>query len=162
MEIKEKEQKIISLTNEFCDAYLNEEYFQLCMKLIKALGKKKEVPYKYGKLEIWAAAIVHALGTINFLFDKSFEPYISTKKLNEHFGTKNTTVSNKAKKIRDMFDMWHFNPEFSTQHMAKSNPFNKMVMVDGFIVPLETLPPELQEKVKEARANGGDIEFTTQ
>ena len=30
-----------------------------------------------GKLEIWAAGIIHAIGIVKFLFDKSSEPYAS-------------------------------------------------------------------------------------
>jgi hypothetical protein len=86
---------------------------------------------------------------------------MTTEQINEYFGTINSTVSNKARQIKDMFDMWHFSPEFSTQKMAEGNPFNKMVMVDGFIVPLDTIPEDLQELVKNERAEGRDIEFTT-
>ena len=63
--------------------------------------------------------------------------------------------------IKDMFDLWHFSPEFSTQRMTESNPFNQMVMVDGFIVPINTLPDDLQQMVKDARARGEDIVFQT-
>ncbi|MCG2714662.1 MAG: hypothetical protein L6422_00015 [Candidatus Marinimicrobia bacterium] len=61
-----------------------------------------------------------------------------------------------------MFNLWHYNPEFSTQVMTENNPFNNMVMVDGFIVPLDTIPEDFQERVKAARAEGRDIEFTTE
>ncbi len=37
-----------------------------------------------------------------------------------------------------------------------------MVMVDGFIVPLNSIPDDLQEMVKQARKEGKDIEFSTQ
>jgi len=61
-----------------------------------------------------------------------------------------------------MFDTQYFSPEFSTQEMKKSNPLNNMVMVDGFIVPLNSIPEDLQELVKKEREKGRDIEFTTQ
>jgi len=61
-----------------------------------------------------------------------------------------------------MFDMWYYSPEFSTQKMTGSNPLNNMVMVDGFIVPLDSIPADLQELVKKEREEGRDIEFTTQ
>jgi hypothetical protein len=35
-------------------------------------------------------------------------------------------------------------------------------MVDGFIVPLSSIPEDLQELVKNERAQGRDIEFTTE
>nr|WP_320118649.1 DUF6398 domain-containing protein [uncultured Marinifilum sp.] len=159
---KNKEKELLELTGKFCSQKLNEEYLFLCSKLINKLGKQKEVPFKRGKIEIWAAAIIYAVGSINFLFDKSFEPYISTDELNTFFGTKKTTVSNKARQIKDMFDMWHFSPEFSTQNMEEKNPFNNMVMVDGLIVPLSSIPEDLQEMVKKERAEGRDIEFTSQ
>jgi len=60
-----------------------------------------------------------------------------------------------------MFNLWHFNPEFSTQVMTENNPFNNMVMVDGFIVPLDTISEDFQEMVKAARTEGRDIKFTT-
>ncbi|WP_396170630.1 DUF6398 domain-containing protein [Flavobacterium sp.] len=160
-EIKEKEAKLLEITGAFCAQKLDDEYFYLCEKLIKKMGRKRDVPFQRGKLEIWAAAIVHAIGSINFLFDKSFKPYITSDQISEYFETKNSTVSNKAREIRDMFNLSYYSPEFSTQKMNGSNPFNNMVMVDGFIVPLSTLPDNLQQQVREARAIGRDIEFST-
>ena len=81
--------------------------------------------------------------------------------ISEYFGTKNSTVSNRAREIKNMFKMNLFSHEFSTQRMTDKNPYNNYVMVDGFIVPLNTLAPEFQEMVKEARARGEDIEFET-
>lgn len=45
--------------------------------------------------------------------------------------------------------------------MAESNPLDKMVVVDGFIVPIDTLSEDLQQMVRDARAKGEDIEFHT-
>ncbi len=160
-EIKQKEDRLIEMTGAFCSQKLNDDYFQLCEKLIKKLGRKRDVPFQRGKLEIWAAAVVYAIGSINFLFDKSFEPYLTPDQICEYFGTKNSTVSNKAREIKEMFDIWHFSPEFSTTRMMESNPFNKMVMVDGLIVSIDTLPDDLQQLVRDARARGEDLEFQT-
>lgn len=78
-QIKEKEQQLLELTGTFCAQKLNQEYVELCEKLIKKMGRKREVPFKRGKPEIWAAAVVNAIGSINFLGDKSFEPYLHTR-----------------------------------------------------------------------------------
>jgi hypothetical protein len=45
--------------------------------------------------------------------------------------------------------------------MSESNPIANFVMVDGIIVPLDTLPEQYQIAVKQARAEGKDISFTT-
>lgn len=105
---------------------------------------------------------MYAIGSINFLFDKSFEPYMTAEQISEYFGTKNSTVPNKARQIKEMFRMGYFSPDFSTQKMKEGNPLNNMVMVDGFIVPLDSIPEHLQEFVKKERAEGRDVEFTTE
>jgi hypothetical protein len=160
-EIKEKEEKLLEMISAFCTQNLDDEYSQLCRKLTKKLGRKRDVPFQRGKLEIWAAAIVYAIGSINFLFDKSFEPYRTAEQISEYFGTKNSTVSNKAREINEMLDIWHFNPEFSTKKMLEFNPLKQMVMVDGIIVSINSLPDDLQQIVRDARAKGRDIEIRT-
>lgn len=89
-------------------------------------------------------------------------PYIPSSDIHHYFGTKSSTVGAKSKLIRDILELDRiFNNEFATGRMAESNPFNQFVMVDDMIVPLESLPEEYQQMVKEARARGEDISFRT-
>ncbi len=60
-----------------------------------------------------------------------------------------------------MFKMNYFDSEFSVDTMKENDPFNNLVMVDEFLVPLDSIPEDLQKMVKEARAEGRDISFTT-
>ena len=159
--LKEREKKLLELTGAFCQQKLNDEYCHLAEKLIKKLGRKRNVPFESGKIEIWAAAIIHALGLINFLFDKSSEPFVTVNEINHFFGTKQSTVTGKSKQIRDLLKLSHFDNDFSTGKMTNSNPLNNMVIVDGLIVPLDSIPEDLQKMVKQARTEGRDIEFTT-
>ncbi len=161
-EIKEREKKLLEMTGMFCSQKLDDDYFRLSEKLIKKMGRKREVPFKRGKLEIWAAAVIYAIGSINFLFDKSFKPYMTAQEISDYFGTKNSTVSNKARQIREMFNLTMFDNEFATEHMNETNPFNDLVMVDGLIVPLSSIPENLQELVRKERSEGRDVEFTTE
>lgn len=159
--IKEKQDAILNLVRDFCAKELDTEYFELSEKLIAKLGRKRTVPFVTGKPEVWAAAVIHALGSINFLFDKNSKPHKSVDEINAFFGTSKSTVTSKSKQIRDLLDLWHFDKEFSTQTMKQNNPINNLVMVDGMIVPVSTLPEEFQEMVKKARAEGNDISFST-
>jgi len=143
--VEEKTRKLVELAAEFCDAHLDEDYRQLCEKLIRKMSRKRNVPFLYGKMEIWAAAVIYALGQINFLFDKSFEPYLSAGDICNHFGTSQSTTSQKAKVIRDMFKMRYWDPEFSTTRMREHNPFSNFAMINGLIVDLGSLPPKIQE-----------------
>ncbi|MEM7575706.1 MAG: DUF6398 domain-containing protein, partial [Bacteroidota bacterium] len=103
--LKEKVDKITRLATSFCAQKLNEEYFELVEKVIGKLSRKRPSPLLRGKEEIWAAGVVHAIGHVNFLYDNSFEPYITFDELNEYFGTKKSSMGNKAAEIRKMFKM---------------------------------------------------------
>lgn len=159
--IKERQQEILTLVREFCAKHLDEEYFILAEQLVAKLGRKRNVPFISGRPEIWAVAVIHALGTINFLFDKTSEPYVSVDEINDFFHTNKSTTANKSKQIRDLLKLSTWDDEFSTERMHDNNPFKNLIMVDGFIVPLDTLPEELQEMVRQARAEGKEISFNT-
>ena len=141
-------QELLKLTGEFCDQHLDEEYKQLCEKMILKMKRKRQVPFLSGRVHIWAASIIYALGQINFLFDRSFKPYISADDIANHFGGSKSTISQKAKQIRDMFKLNYWDPEFSTRQMSERNPLKNMVMVNGMIVPADILPPEVQEELR--------------
>lgn len=137
--IMEKKKLLIQLVSNFCDKNLDIEYKELCLKMIEKMSRKRTVPFLSGKIEIWAAAIVYAIGQINFLFDRSFEPYQSADDICNHFNTSKSTTSQKAKIIRDMFKLDYFDKEFSIQKLLDSNPLNDLVMVNGLIVPRKML-----------------------
>lgn len=143
--VEEKAQKLLEMTGGFCKEYLDDDYRQLCEKLIRKMSRKRFVPFLSGRLEIWAAATVYALGSINFLFDKSFKPYATADDICTYFGTTKSTTSQKAKLIRDMFNMEYYDKEFSTTHMKDNNPFSNLVMINGLIVDKRSLPPEIEE-----------------
>ena len=133
--IIEKQQAIIQLAQSFCTEKLDEEYAMLVEKLVNKLGRKRNVPFVGGKTSVWAAAVIHALGTINFLFDKSFEPYTTIDEINDFFGTKKSTTGNKSKEIRDLLKLDYWNTEFATKAMTKNNPYANLMMLNKFIVP---------------------------
>jgi Domain of unknown function (DUF6398) len=159
--LKVREMQLCDLVVSFCTTHLNDEYAGICTRLVQKMGRKKQIPFELGKLEVWAAATIHAVGTINFLFDKKSEPHSTLDEINDFFKTNKTTTGNKSKEIRNMFKMTHFDKEFSTKSMAESSPFSQFVMVDGFIVPLDSLPENIQLVVKEARARGVEVSLSS-
>ena len=146
--VGEKAQKLLEMTGSFCREYLDEDYKQLCEKLIGKMNRKRNVPFLSGRMEIWAAAIIYALGSVNFLFDGSFKPYATADDICNFFGTSKSTTAQKAKLIRDMFKMGYYDREFSTAHMRENSPFSNFVMMNGFIVDKRSLPPAIQEVLR--------------
>lgn len=122
--LQQRTDELISMTDRFCNEYIDAEYADLCKKMIEKLGRKRSVkPLATGRLNIWAAAVVYTIATNNFLFDKSFEPYIPSSQIHDYFGTKQSTVTAKAAQIRKLLKMApHFDSEFSTMHTLEHNP----------------------------------------
>ena len=107
IEIKAREDEVVRMVTTFCNEKIDAEYASLCEKMVRKLGRKRANPLERGRLEIWAAAVVYTVATMNFLFDKSF------------------TVSQKAGQIRTMLKLKRYwDPDFSTADMAASNPLD--------------------------------------
>ena len=143
IKIERRKIQLIEMTAEFCDKFLDDEYRRLSQQLIEKMGCKRNVPFLSGKIENWAAAIIYALGQINCLFDKSFEPYVKATDICDFFGTSQSTVSQKSKKIRDMFRMSYFDEEFATDRMKEGNPLKDLVIIDGLILDINDLIPKI-------------------
>jgi hypothetical protein len=73
----EKYDRITAITNDFARQHLNEEYAELIRQATAALCRKRPSPLNSGRDKTWACGITHAIGMANFLFDASFDPYIS-------------------------------------------------------------------------------------
>lgn len=119
---KIKQDKIIDLVSSFCDDKLDEEYKELSIKLVEKMGRKHNIPFKRGRLDIWASAVIYALGQINFLFDKDSKPHASPDMICDYFDTKKSTVSDKARVIRKTLNIREFDKEFSTVIMLAYEP----------------------------------------
>ncbi|MDX8549195.1 hypothetical protein KHC33_16415 [Methanospirillum sp. J.3.6.1-F.2.7.3] len=64
-----------------------------------------------------------------FLFDTSFELYQPADDICSYFGTSKSTVSQKAKMIRDLIGMdGYWDPKYSTSRMMNKNPFERFLM----------------------------------
>ncbi|MCS6910349.1 MAG: DUF6398 domain-containing protein [Anaerolineales bacterium] len=136
---------IVGQIEAVCREHLNDEYTALSRKLAAALARKRPSPLARGKPEIWACAIVYALGTINFLFDKSQPPYMRADELCAVFGVSQSSASAKAKLIRDLFDMFPMDPRWCLPSRIDQNPLVWMLEVNGLIVDVRYMPREVQE-----------------
>ncbi len=158
--LNQKVEKITELTTAFCNFKLDEEYQEVIDLVIGKLSRKRPSPLLRGDEKNWAAGIIYAVGQVNYLFDKSFEPYTSVPQICSFFKTKKSTTTNKASDIRKTLKM-DKGSGYMTKTMKREHPMNQYVMVNGFIVHISNLPPEQQAMVREARDKGLDISFKT-
>jgi hypothetical protein len=136
---------IVNRIDAVCREHLNDEYAALGHSLAAALARKRPSPLARGKPEIWACGIVYALGTVNFLFDKSQTPYMRADELCAAFGVSQSSGSNKATLIREMFGMFQFDPRWCLPSLVDQNPLVWMLEVNGLIVDIRHMPREVQE-----------------
>jgi hypothetical protein len=138
--------QIVALTDAICREHVDEEYAEMCRKLAGALARKRPSPIVRGKPEVWAAGILHALGTVNFLFDSTQTPHLRSDELSRLFGVNQNTTSSKSKLIRDLFKMYSFDPDWCLPSKIDSNPMVWYISVNGFIMDARTAPREVQEE----------------
>ena len=135
-----------------CKEKLNEEYFNLGVELAAKIARKRPSPFLSGHTNTWAAGIMHALGLVNFLFDKSQSPHLTSKELCAWFDLGLNTISAKSKSIRDMFKMRQMDTNWCLPSKVIDNPFVWMVSFDGYIVDIREAPYEMQVAALEAGA----------
>jgi hypothetical protein len=49
--IGNRKNQIISLIREFCSERLDDDYFELSVRLVEKLGRKRTVPFMSGKID---------------------------------------------------------------------------------------------------------------
>ncbi|MEA2108325.1 MAG: DUF6398 domain-containing protein [Pseudomonadota bacterium] len=90
-EMQEIYSSIIKITSEFSQKYLNDEFSEFIEYATAELCRKRPSPLSRGKLNIWACAITHAIGVVNFLDDSSQIPHVKDSTLYEAFGVRPST-----------------------------------------------------------------------
>jgi hypothetical protein len=136
---------ITGLTDAFCQDHLNDEYLELARDMAAALCRKRPSPVSSGQPRTWACGIIYALGQINFLSDKSFEPHMSMADVCAGFGVGQSTASAKAQAISRAVDAHRLNPKWSLPSLLEQNPLVWMAEVNGLLVDLRDMPREVQE-----------------
>ncbi len=135
---------IVNLTDAVCNQHLSSEYAELSRRLAATLARKRPSPIVRGKPETWACAIIYALGTVNFLFDKSQTPHMRADELCAVFGVSQSSAANKAKLIRDMLKMYQLDPRWCLPSKIDDNPMVWILQVNGMMVDIRHMPREVQ------------------
>jgi hypothetical protein len=95
--------------------------------------------------------VLYVLAQVNFLFDRSQSPHMSSAELAAATGVKPTTMANKAAMINRLLNIGVYEPALTRVAMLEQHPMAWLVEVNGFLVDARRLPDELQA---EARRRG--------
>lgn len=137
--------EITAITDAFCREHLDEDYADLARLMAAALARKRPSPLARGRKDVWAAGIVYCLGTVNFLFDKSQTPHLTAEQLAGRLAVSQKTAANKARQIREIFDVVQADPRWWRPSQMEQNPLAWWVMVNGMVVDARKMSLEIQE-----------------
>jgi Domain of unknown function (DUF6398) len=137
-------ERVIALTDAVCADLLDEEYAGLARHVVAKLARKRPSPLQSGRATTWAGGVIWALGQVNFLFDRSSEPYVTHDDLADAFGLSKSTLSQKAKQVRDILQMTWGKPEFLRAEQIDSSPMIWFIEVNGITLDARQLPLEIQ------------------
>ena len=143
--MKSRFDEITALTDPFCGEWLNDEYRQLIREAAAALCRKRPSPLVRGRIDIWACGIVLAVGSVNFLYDRSQDPHASAADVCNAFGVKQSTGTNKAAVVRSTLGMRHMDPNWCLPSRLESHPLAWIIEVNGLPVDARYMPREVQE-----------------
>jgi len=138
-------ESILALTESFCRDHLDDDYRELAQRMAAALCRRKTSPVTSGHPRTWACAIIYVLGQINFLSDRSTQPYMTMADVCAAFGVSQSTASAKARVISQALKTHQLDPRWSLPSLLSENPLVWMAEVNGILVDLRNMPREVQE-----------------
>ena len=137
---------ITALTDALCREKLNDEYAQVCREMTATLARKRPSPLVTGQANSWACGIAHTVGSVNFLFDKSQNPYMRADELCAWFGLSKSTGGNRSTQIKRILKIGMMDPHWTLPSRMENNFMAWTVTLNGFIVDARRLPRSLQEE----------------
>jgi len=138
VEKTERLNEIKDLVLAFCEEHLDDEIYGYAIELCDMLGRKRRISITRGKKEIWAASIIYVIARLNFLFDPESEFFLSADTVCDFFGTKKSTVGNKATQIEKACNLG-----LGAEGLCSPDITDALTLVElpnGLIVPKNMLP----------------------
>lgn len=118
--------EITAHTDQFCADLLNEEYRDMCRLMAKNFCVKGS-PALEGDARKWAAAVVNAVGYVNFLGDKSFPPHYTRQELAKRLGYSLSTLKKYTDVLIQGFELAPFDLDFTLPSLMDNNPLLALI-----------------------------------
>lgn len=145
----EKYNEIAEIITQFSKEMLNEEYQELCLKALSKLCRKRPSPLLKGRINTWACGIVYAIGSNNFIFDKSQAINLTAAEIAQWFGLSKSTAGSKASEISRILHISFMNSEYVLKSMMDSNPAIWLFEINGYLMDIRNAPYDTQKEAYE-------------
>ena len=156
-------EELKELVIQFCTKHLNEELTGYVLNLLDRLGRKRTFSITGGKPEIWAAAIIHVIARLNFLYDKENPLYLTFDEVTNFFNTKKSTIGQKATLIEKNCNIKMGETGLCSEEISQTLEF--VETPEGFILPKSSIQNNIfeikkldEEESKELEAQIAEME----
>jgi len=144
-----KYNEVGGIIEKFCDekfsADYKEEFKEICLHTLQKLRRKRPSPLEGGKANTWACGIVYAIGSNNFIFDKSQPYFMTANEISEWFGLSKKSAANKSYEVNGILNISYFMPEYCLKKVNRNNPAMWLIEKDGFLMDIRSIMREIQE-----------------
>lgn len=145
----EKYNEIAEMITQFSKEKLDEEYLELCLKALAKLCRKRPSPLLRGRTRTWACGIIYAIGSNNFIFDKSQDINMTAAEIAQWFGLSKSTAGSKASEIMNILHISRMKVEYLLKSMIDSNPVLWLFEINGFLMDIRNAPYDIQKDAYE-------------
>ena len=135
-EKRERFSEVAALLEQFGQTHLDPELTGFTLELWRRLCRRQTLDCGRGKPQIWAAAVVHVIARINFLFDRAQPMHLTFDTICGWFQVNKTTVGSKAAEIERALRL----RQHSAPGLCRSEFIDKFTTVqlsNGMLVSLE-------------------------
>ncbi|MBY0755678.1 transcriptional repressor TCF25 family protein [Clostridium sardiniense] len=101
-ELNVRVEEIINNINNFCSKVLDDEYSEICAKLIEVLANNEDNKLSRGKSNTWSAGIVHSIFFVNDTLNKRG---LRMDELADFFEVSEGTIGSKSREIRKLLNI---------------------------------------------------------
>jgi len=143
-QLRPRVREIDALIDALALEHLDAEYAALGRRMAAVLAWQRPSLLERGDARAWAAAIIHAVGWVNFLTDPSQEPHMTTARLAAVTGVGKSTLAASSRSIRDALGLMRLDPEWTCPSRLVDNPLAWIIEVDGLLLDMRNAPPEIQ------------------
>lgn len=138
--------EIAEIIEKFCEEKLDAEYKEICLRALAKLCRKRPSPLLAGKANTWACGIVYAIGSNNFIFDKSQPVNMTAADISGWFNLGKSTAGSKSAEITKLLNLSYRNAEFLLKSHIDNNPMIWFLNVNGFLADIRKMPRGAQEE----------------
>src|SRR5688572_937546 len=110
--VAKRKKMLLDKTASYCRAHLDQEYEELCARLIEKMAERERVPFVSGDVDVWAAGVVNALAEINFLLEHPLVPFDHIRGIAKFFGVRAKVANEKGFAIIDQMGLEDADSEF--------------------------------------------------